>query len=107
MDGAVSVDLGAREITVMPAETGYAATLWQQGYRQMVHGGYGGPTVWASGPGGRDIARGNPEGGALKFTFQRGNPAFAELVGTPGLSAIITVDRRRGTILGVKFRGRR
>jgi hypothetical protein len=96
----VAVDLDARTVTVMPAETGYAATLWQQGYREMVQGGYGGPTVWASG------ARGHPEGGALKFTFPRGNPAWAELVAQPRLSAIITVDRRRGTILGVKFRSR-
>lgn len=108
--GAVAVDLDARTLTVMPAETGYAAMLWRQGYQAMTEAErssrYGAPVVWAHGPRSREIARGQPEGGALKFTFRRGDPTWGQLVGTPGLSALVTVDRRTSRILGVTFRGR-
>jgi hypothetical protein len=108
--GAVALDLEARTATVIPAETGYPAMLWQQGYRAMVKAErtsrYGAPDVWADAPGRRQVARGQPEGGALKFTFRKGDPAWAELVGTAGLSAFVTVDRRTNRILGVTFRGR-
>jgi hypothetical protein len=106
-DGAVVLDLDARTATVVPAETGYPAMLWRHGYEKLVRAGYGGPTVWAHSSGRRDIARGHPEGGALRFTFAKGDPTWAELVGTPALSAVVVVDRTSEQILNVKFRGRR
>jgi hypothetical protein len=90
----------------MPAETGYAALLWRRGYQALAKAGYRAPTVWAHGPGRREIARGEPEGGALKFTFRRGDPTWGQLVATPDLSALLVVDRRSKQILGVTFRGR-
>jgi hypothetical protein len=53
-------------------------------------GRYGAPLVWAHGPGRREIARGLPAGdGTLRFTFERGDPVYRELVITPGLSATV------------------
>ena len=42
----------------------------------------------------------------MRFTFRKGDPAWAELVGTAGLSALVTVDRTTTHILGVRFRCR-
>jgi hypothetical protein len=42
----------------------------------------------------------------VRFTFPPGDRAYNELVSAPDLSAIITVDRGSGTIMGVKFLNR-
>lgn len=85
----------------------------------MVGGGGGGatnlpayvnaaPTVWADAPDQRQIARGQPEDdGSLRFTFAKGDPVYRALVSTPGLSAIVVVDRANRRIMSVKFHGRR
>jgi hypothetical protein len=64
--------------------------------------------VWASGGGQDKIAHGVPtaSGDALKFRFHPGHPVYTRLVSTPGLRAIIVVDRTSSQILGVRFRGR-
>jgi hypothetical protein len=41
----------------------------------------------------------------LALRFERGNPVYSELVSTPGLSAIATIDRRTGKIVSVRLRG--
>jgi hypothetical protein len=109
-DCVVAVDLAMRTVTVMPAETGYSALLWREGYEKLIQaersGRYGAPAVWARDARWREVARGEPEGGALKFTFRRGDPAWGRLVGTPGLRATFTVDRTSKQIMGVTFRGR-
>jgi hypothetical protein len=105
VDGAVVLDLATRTATVMPTETGFPAMLWRHGIEKMGPGGYGAPTVWAHCLGHQQIAPGQPEGGALKFTFRRGDPAWQKLVGTPALSAILVLDRDAEEILSVKFRG--
>jgi hypothetical protein len=66
-------------------------------------------SAWRVGdaPGRRQIARVAPEGGALKFTFRRGVPAWGQLVGTAGLRATVVVDRESHRILNDRFRGRR
>jgi hypothetical protein len=98
-----------RTLTVVPAEAGYGATLFRQSYERMANderrGKYG-TTVWGRGPGGAGVA-GRPEGGALKFRSPQGRAGFGDVVGTTALSAIITVDRRNGSILAVRFRGPR
>jgi hypothetical protein len=106
VDGAVVLDLAARIATVVPTETGFPAMLWRRGIEKMGRGGYGAPTVWAHGLGHQQIAHGQPEGGALKFVFHKGDAAWPDLVGTPGLAATVVVDREAGTILSVRFRGR-
>jgi hypothetical protein len=96
-------------LIVKPAEAGgYAALLWRQGYRALMqaeqYGCCGAPLVWAHGPGRREIAGGVPgEGGALRFTF-RGESTY---VSTPGLRAIVVVDRATSRIMGVRFHHRR
>jgi hypothetical protein len=113
VEGAVAVDQAARTVTVVPAAPGFPAMLWRHGYERLARAersgrGYGAvPTVWAHGFGEDRIGPGLPEGGALRFTFRRGDPAWAQLVGTAGLTCIITLDRRSERILAVGFRGRR
>jgi hypothetical protein len=100
-------------LIVKPAEAGgYAALLWRQGYRALMqaeqYGRCGAPLVWAHGPGRREIAGGVPgEGGALRFTFPRGESTYKQLVSTPGLRAIVVVDRATSRIMGVRFHHRR
>jgi hypothetical protein len=61
--------------------------------------------VWAHGAGRRQIVRDVPgDGGTVRFRFPCGEPAYRELVGAPGLSATVVVDRATGHILGVRFR---
>jgi hypothetical protein len=67
-------------------------------------GRYGARSVWAHAPGRRDIARGEPlRDGWLRFKVD--DATYRQLAGE-GLSAIVTVDREAGHILGVRFRGR-
>jgi hypothetical protein len=93
---------------LVKAKGGYAANLWRKGHAAMMEeadGRYGAPVVWAHGAGRREIARGEPvRGGWLRF--QLSDADYRKLVNTPDLSAIVTVDREAGRILGVKFRGR-
>jgi hypothetical protein len=63
----------------------------------------GAQTVYASAPGSRDIARGEPvRDGWLRFTLSDAD--YRRLADTP--RAIVVVDRQAGQILGVKFLGR-
>jgi hypothetical protein len=109
----VSISRTSPTLIVKPAETrGYAALLWRWGYQTLMQaeqsGRYGAPIVWAHGPGRREIARGRPAGdGTLRFRFRPGDPVYRELVSTPGLSAIVTLDRATSRIMRVRFHGRR
>jgi hypothetical protein len=90
--------------------SGVGASFWRKGHAQMVAaeeaGRYGARSVWAHAPGRREIARGEPvRDGWLRF--QLSDADYRKLVNTPDLSAIVTVDREAGRILGVKFLGRR
>ena len=67
-------------------------------------------TVWASGAGRNEIARGEAvRGEAVRdgwLRFKLSDADYRQLAGMPGLSAIATVDRATGRIMGVKFLGR-
>jgi hypothetical protein len=99
-------------LIVKPAPgSGYAALLWPEGHQALMEdeeaGRYGALSVWAHGAGRREIARGHPAaGGSLRFKFRPGDPNYRKLVREPGPSAIVTVDRKTSSILGVKFRSR-
>jgi hypothetical protein len=55
----------------------------------------------------RNVCEGLPQDdGTVRFKFERGNELYRQLVSTPGLSAIATVDRATGRIMGVGFRHR-
>jgi hypothetical protein len=62
-------------------------------------------TVWAHAPGRRDLARGEPVRDRwLRFKLNAAD--YRRLSSTPGLAALVTVDRQAGQILGVKFLNR-
>jgi hypothetical protein len=66
---------------------------------------YAAPTVWAHAPGRRELARGEPvRDGWLRFKLNDAD--YRPLAGRQNLSAIVTVDREAGTVLGVRFRNR-
>jgi hypothetical protein len=106
IDAAVVLDVATRTATVVPTETGFTAMLWRNGIEKLGRGGYGAPTVWAHGLGHQQIAPGQPEGGALKFQFHKGDAAWPELVGTPRLAATVVLDRATNRIMNVSFRGK-
>jgi hypothetical protein len=110
-DGVVAIDANTRELVVKPAETGYAALLWREGHRALMHSEgtsrRGAPTVWAYDAGRNRLVYGIPEqDGTLRFRFARGEPAYQKLVGKPGLTATIVLDRETSHIMGVKFHNR-
>lgn len=100
------LDVATRTATVVPTETGFPAVLWRNGVEKLGRGGYGGPTVWAHGFGRQKIAPGQPEGGAIKFEFHKGDGAWPELVGTPRLAATVVLARATNRIMDVSFAGR-
>jgi hypothetical protein len=117
--GVVTSDPASRTLTVRLSkqETGYARLLWRDGLqllRQTEEAVAAGPaaryaelapTVWADVGGGRRIVYGRPgqDDGTLEFTFPPGVAAYAQLVGKPGLTALVTMDKGSRFILGVKF----
>jgi hypothetical protein len=88
---------------------GVGATFWRRGHQALVAaeeaGRYGAPTVWAHTTGRREVARGEAvHDGWLRFKLSPND--YRKLTSNPGLSAIATVDRATGRIMGVKFLGR-
>jgi hypothetical protein len=60
--------------------------------------------VYASTPTASDVAHAVPgDFQMVLFRFPAGNSAFTELVGKPGLTALVTVDRSAGRFVAVKF----
>jgi hypothetical protein len=105
-DATVAVDAASRELVVKPAPEapGYARLLWRRGHRALLddegrepwHSKV--PRVWASAPGGYQIAVGSPgEDGTLRFRFRTGDPRYRELVSTPGLRRWLPSTVRRVT----------
>jgi hypothetical protein len=110
--GVVFADTAARTLVVRLSEleTGYARLCWQQGWqalRRAEEAGWpvagGPPPVFAAVPGGRRVYGVPVEGGALSFRFPPGVAGFAELIGRPNLTSIVTVDRATHHILTVRF----
>ena len=99
--GAVFADTLSRTLTVRQAEpaNGYESALWRSAWsalRRAEAAGWpedGAPWVFADAPKSRRVIHGVPvDGGGLSFTWPTGSAGFAELVGRPGLYAIVTVD---------------
>src|SRR5215216_3222822 len=113
-DATVTNDVKSRTLTVRPVP-GPAALEWRAAVRRLLEDadiGLPGAqpswdlfcrareaedrAVWADAPGRGRVARGGPtEGGGLQFTFERRDPTYRELVGSPGLHALAVVDRSR------------
>jgi hypothetical protein len=101
-DGETTYDPATKSLLVKVS--GFGASFWRRGHAALLaaveSGSYWSAPrdVWASG------ARGEPvEGGWLRFKLSDSD--YRELAGD-GLSAIVTVDREAGAILGVRFRNR-
>jgi hypothetical protein len=110
--GAVFADVLGRTLTVRQAEpaSGFERLLWRQGWQQLrraQEAGWptdGAPSVFADAPKSHRVIHGVPaDGGALSFTWPVGSPGFAELVGRPGLYAVVTVDIGTHYFSTVKF----
>jgi hypothetical protein len=116
IDGAVENDISNRTLIVRRPKhiAGYAAFLWRQAHELLAlaeERGWpssGARFVWCSAPGNPDLVHAAPGANlTLRFHFPAGSPAgkvYSELVGKPGLSAIVVVDRETHYFLGVKFR---
>ena len=107
VDGVTTHDPAMRSVSVKVV--GVGASFWRRGHRAMVEaveaGRWDAPTVRASRGGRGDLAKGEPvRDGWLGFKLS--DTDYRRLAGAPDLSAIVTVDREAGQILGVKFLGR-
>ena len=108
-DGQVTFDPATRSLSVRVSGV-VGATFWRRGHAAMAAaeeaGRYWGqPAGYAHAPGRRNVARGEPvRDGWLRFKL---SDADYLRPGGESLSAIVTVDRHAGQILGVKFLGTR
>ena len=103
VDGQTTYDPATRSVLVKVS--GVGASYWRRGHAALLAAETAGsvsefsraaPTVRAHG------ARGEPvRDGWLRFKLSDAD--YRQLAGTPGLAAIVTVDRQAGNILGVKF----
>jgi hypothetical protein len=101
-EGVTTHDPATRSLSVKVS--GFGASFWRRGHARMMAeaGRFGEPVVYANAPGRPQLSRGEPvEGGWLRFKLSHND--YRQLVGS---SAIATVDKRSGAILGVRFRGR-
>jgi hypothetical protein len=79
--------------------TGPGRIAWANGWQALQlaeENGWGGrtPLLWASTKTAERVARGAAgDAQTLKFFFEPGNAAYSQLIGRPGLSAIVTADR--------------
>jgi hypothetical protein len=113
-DGVVFVDVATRTLVVrLPdAADGYTRRMWREGHAALVkaeQSGFRGgtPTVWAHTNQQRQVVYGLPgDRLTLRFTFYKGESVYADLVGKPGLTATVTLDRSAQRIMGVLFHHR-
>ena len=85
-------------------EVGYSRLLWREAFQAYVkaeESGWGGDVqLWA---GDRDAYAVPGELQTLNFHFPPSVAAYAQLVGKPGLYAIVTIDRGTSRFLSVRF----
>ena len=115
--GLVDVDVPSRTLTVMlsDAEQGYPRLVWRESYaalRRSEQSGWrtGQLTIWASTDSADKVASATAGdavfGGLLRFVFPPGEASFVQLVGKPGLTAIVVLDRSSHRYMSVKFKHR-
>jgi hypothetical protein len=113
VDGVVVNDVATRTLAVRLSETagGYAQQLWREAHQALLRAQEsewrtGHPALWGA-LWNRQIVHGLPaDYQTLTFTFYPGEPAYAKLVGTPGLAAIVTLERELCRFLSVQFLNR-
>jgi hypothetical protein len=101
-------------VRIADSESGYARSAWRIAFQALKSAAENGwrtsdPTVWASTDKAIDVAHvtaGDPIfGGLLRATFNAPQ-AYLQLVGNPGLTAFVMVDRETQRFLSVKFKNR-
>jgi hypothetical protein len=104
VDAVVSADIPSRTLTVRISDlaSGYQKLQWKEAWRALKraeeHGWRNSPqTLWADTAASRRVAFAtlgdDVWGGVLKFTFPSGVEAFQQLIGKPGLTATVWLDR--------------
>jgi hypothetical protein len=113
--GVVSNDWSSRTLTVRISdnERGFPRLCWKEAYaalRRSEQSGWrtGQPTIWAGTDSADKVASATPgdntDNGRLVFSFAPGQQAYTQLVGKPGLTAFVILDRSTHRFLSVKFR---
>ena len=115
VDGAVTNDVPSRTLVVRLSESagGYAQLLWREVHQALVKAQESGwrtsaPTLWGGALGNRQIVHGLPgDYQTLLFHFRAGESVYSELVGKPGLTATVALDRKLCHFMNVQFLNRR
>ena len=109
--GVVVADPASRTLSVRLSdlEAGYSRLLYREAFQALkldFEAGRPGLPVYASAPGAWRVAHAVPgDFGMLLFRFPEA--AYKELVGKPGLTASIVLDRSTHRFIGVTFKHRR
>jgi hypothetical protein len=111
LDGVFAVDPDTRTVIVRPAPDapGYAKSLWWQGHaalREAERKGQHTTAVWAHSPGHPNVSHATP-GKQTTLRFRLEPEDYRKLTATPGLRAVLVVDKAERRILNVAFRGGR
>ena len=89
--------------------TGPGRIAWADGWQALQlaeENGWGGgtPFLWAATKTAERVARASAgDAQTLKFFFEPGNAAYSQLIGKPGLYAIVTADRANRYFLRCLF----
>jgi hypothetical protein len=113
----VSADIPSRTLTVRISDiaSGYQKLQWKEAWGALKRAEENGfrntaPTLWADTADSRRVAFAtlgdNLWGGILKFTFPPGVQAFQQLIGRPGLTATVWLDRSSHRFLSCNFKNR-
>jgi hypothetical protein len=113
--GVVSSIMLERVLVVRISDTasGYERETWREAWRALKASEERGwrdadPTVYANTDKADKVASAAAGdaafGGLLRFTFGPDDPSYVQLVGQPGLTAFVMLDRSSHRFLSVKFR---
>jgi hypothetical protein len=112
--GVVSSVIPERTLVVRISDhaSSYERSTWRTAYQALKaseeRGWSAHPTVYASTDKSANVAfaaAGDPVfGGLLRFTFAPGEPSYVQLVGNPGLTCFVVLDRESHRFLSCKFR---
>ena len=111
--GIVDIDIPSRVLAVRLSEleSGYSKLWWRESHAALKAAERIGwrlhRTVYVSTPTASDVAHAVPgDYQMLLVRFPSGVSAFTELVGKPGLTALVSIDRSSGHFMSVKFLNR-
>ena len=117
VDAVVDVDISSRTLTVRISDlaNAYARSQWREAWQALSVGEENGwrnspQTVWASTPQANRVVFATLGDdlwcGMLRFVFPPWQQAFQQLIGKPGLTATVWLDRSSHRFLSVNFKNR-